>query len=251
MVMSDQEVRAVLFDMSGTLYPQTHVARAAASSSAFVRDMFGIEQPVEHIMQTIRTCWISATPQFVALPFYLMADLYREFHRRAFNDLGVSCSDDQLELVIEDLRQAAAREASPQEGATELLNSLRNAGIRTGIVSVNDERDLSLLVDSCGFRDHVDFILSSEAARSCKPDREIFLQALHLADVPAAQAVYVGDMPALDVLGANRVGMRSVLLTQEAGFMVQPSIDEGAERPDFAISHLDEFGPIVLGRQLP
>jgi putative hydrolase of the HAD superfamily len=41
-----------------------------------------------------------------------------------------------------------------------------------------------------------------------KPHHEIFARALERLNVPAAQAVYVGDL--LDVAGARRAGMRPV-----------------------------------------
>lgn len=103
-----------------------------------------------------------------------------------------------------------------------------------------------MMVDACGFRGDLDFILSSEAARSCKPDSVIFLRALDLAGVPATQAVFVGDTPGADIVGANRVGMRSVL-TQETGFLPGLDGNDEAMQPDYVIGHLSDFVPSVLG----
>ena len=250
MVMSDQPVRAVLFDMTGTLHSQTQLGQAVAINLATMREMLGIDHPVDDMVQALRAAMAAAFKRFMAVPFYLTADVYREGYSHGLQSLGVACTAAQMELIIEDFRHAAARTVSPQEGAVELLTSLRSAGIRTGVVSVNDERDLDMLIDSCGFRERLDFVLSSEAARSCKPDEAVFLQAMELTGVPAARTVFVGDMPAMDIVGANRAGMRSVLLTQEAGFVPQIGEGQAAETPDYTLSHLREFGPAVLGRNL-
>lgn len=249
MVMSDEEVHAVLFDMSGTLHPQTQTARAVASNLTFMKDMFHLEHSMDYISATVRAAMVAAMEHRLSQSFYLLADVYREGRRNALRELGAEVTDEELDLMLEHQRIAHAREASPQEGADELLASLRAAGIRIGIVSVNDERDLSLLVDACGLRQHLDFVLSSEAARSCKPDPAVFQLAVDLAGVPAAQTVFVGDMPEMDVVGANRAGMRSVLLMQESGYYPHFASDETASRPDYTLSHLNEFESVVLGRR--
>ena len=45
-----------------------------------------------------------------------------------------------------------------------------------------------------------------------KPDPEIFRIALRRAGVEAAEAVHVGDLYAVDVVGARRAGLEPVLL---------------------------------------
>ena len=45
-----------------------------------------------------------------------------------------------------------------------------------------------------------------------KPDPAIFRAALTALDVPPDQALYVGDLYEIDVLGANAAGMPAVLL---------------------------------------
>ena len=50
-----------------------------------------------------------------------------------------------------------------------------------------------------------------------KPHPSIFAAALQLVDVPAADAVMVGDSVRHDVDGARRAGMRAVLLHRSPG----------------------------------
>ena len=51
---------------------------------------------------------------------------------------------------------------------------------------------------------------------SCKPDPVIFATALQRAGCPPAEALFVGDTLMQDIAGANRAGMRSVLLWHRA-----------------------------------
>ena len=73
-------------------------------------------------------------------------------------------------------------------------------------------RSLQHLIDLAGLRSHFDSLLSSEAAGSCKPDRRIYDAALARAGCLPEEALFVGDSLAQDIAGANRVGVRSVLI---------------------------------------
>jgi HAD superfamily hydrolase (TIGR01509 family) len=94
----------------------------------------------------------------------------------------------------------------------ETLQELRARGLHLGIVSNIDEDDLQHLIDLGGLRACFDSLLSSEAAASCKPDARIFSLALERAGCTPEEAVFVGDSVPQDVAGANRAGLRSVLL---------------------------------------
>ena len=98
----------------------------------------------------------------------------------------------------------------------------------------------------CGFRHHFDVVLSSEAAGSCKPEPEMFVRALAALGVEPDDAVFVGDMPDLDIAGAKRVGMRTVLTTEDSSFLPHFA-DLGDDAiPDVTIASLAEL-PAVLG----
>ena len=90
--------------------------------------------------------------------------------------------------------------------------SCARRGLHLGIVSNIDEDDLHHLIDRGELRALFDSLLSSEAAGSCKPDARIFALALERAGCAPEEALFVGDSLPADVAGANRAGMRSVLL---------------------------------------
>jgi putative hydrolase of the HAD superfamily len=55
-------------------------------------------------------------------------------------------------------------------------------------------------------------VVDSKLAGFEKPDPRIFLPALTALGVAAADALYVGDLYEVDVVGARRAGMAAVLL---------------------------------------
>ena len=68
------------------------------------------------------------------------------------------------------------------------------------------------ILESIGLADRLDFVVDSCVVGVEKPDRRIFELALREAGVDAAEAVYVGDLYSVDVLGARAAGIDAILL---------------------------------------
>jgi len=98
------------------------------------------------------------------------------------------------------------------EDAMPVLEELRGAGLRIGVVS-NGIRDLTEFV--AHHRLDVDVIVDSRTHGRVKPHPTIFRAALELLGVDAAEAVMVGDSLEEDVEGARALGMRAILVDRE------------------------------------
>ena len=110
-------------------------------------------------------------------------------------------------------------------GTREALERLRAAGLRLGVVSNSDGRVEEALVAS-KLRDCFDVVLDSALVGVEKPDPAIFRAALDALGVAPSDALYVGDLYEVDVLGARAAGMDAVLL-------VPDSPASGADCPRF------------------
>jgi len=92
-----------------------------------------------------------------------------------------------------------------------ILAELRNRGVRLGVVSNADGRIVSIL-RNCGIEQFFDVIIDSHHVGVEKPDPRIFHVALEQARTRAEQAIFVGDIYSIDVLGAQRAGLRPLLI---------------------------------------
>ncbi|MCU1692467.1 MAG: HAD-superfamily hydrolase, subfamily variant 1 [Frankiales bacterium] len=98
--------------------------------------------------------------------------------------------------------------------AVRVLTGLRERGLRTGLLS-NTHWPRALheqwLADA-GLLELLDVRLYTSEMTHLKPHPEAFGALLRAVGVPAERAVFVGDRPRDDVWGAQRAGMRTVLL---------------------------------------
>nr|CAA6830810.1 MAG: Putative FMN hydrolase (EC; 5-Amino-6-(5'-phosphoribitylamino)uracil phosphatase [uncultured Thiotrichaceae bacterium] len=65
-------------------------------------------------------------------------------------------------------------------------------------------------IKSVGLGELFDFSHNSATAGVSKPEPAIFEQALEMAGLEPHQMVYVGDDQTLDIMGANRAGLRTI-----------------------------------------
>ncbi len=98
-----------------------------------------------------------------------------------------------------------------QPGAAEGLGALRRLGLVVGCIS-NSDGTVAALLAQVGLAGLLAPIVDSGAVGVEKPDPEIFRIALQRAGVAAADAIYVGDLYPVDVVGARRAGLEPVLL---------------------------------------
>ncbi|HZL71881.1 MAG TPA: HAD-IA family hydrolase [Planctomycetota bacterium] len=97
-----------------------------------------------------------------------------------------------------------------------VLKDLRARGLKLGVIS-NWSTRLRHVAEGTGLDKLVDFIVCSSEAGMRKPDPHIFHVALHRAGVSPGRAVHVGDQVEDDVRGAQRMGIRPVLVWRKPG----------------------------------
>jgi HAD superfamily hydrolase (TIGR01509 family) len=95
--------------------------------------------------------------------------------------------------------------------ALSALRSVRSAGLVAGVIS-NSNGSVRSILEVTGLATHLDFIIDSSVVGVEKPDPRIFHLGLRQAGVTATEAVYVGDLYSVDVLGARAVGLEGILL---------------------------------------
>ncbi len=203
---------AVLFDFGGTLYDYRTLERANRESLVALAGWVGVDTDADGLTRAHRDALRQVFNEYLPRPFYLHEDLFRDTLMVMFQALGSPLEASHLERYQALLRKAQIRDLVLREGVTETLRVLRERGLVLGLVSNIDEAQLADLAAAGRIGPHLDWMLSSEKAGSCKPHRGIFEQALERAGCAPHEALFVGDTLRQDVAGATHAGMRSVLL---------------------------------------
>ena len=158
-----------------------------------------------------------------------------------------ACAACGVEPTAAEIKEAVARyiepldaRVVPYDDTVDTLEWLRAAGYRIGLVSntmwpAKYHRQELWRFGLHSYFDHTAF---SSDVGVWKPQPGIYLLSLGALDVAAAEAVFVGDTPAHDIVGAKRVGMRTVY-KQNVSF--QP---DGVE-PDAVIEQLSELPELI------
>lgn len=163
-------------------------AEVQALADAMVRELRGLDSPD----------WLHTHPLEVH---------NRLFNRYLYEYLGITLRLSPLEA--EELFWDTAAPAEPAEGIRELLEWLRRAGIRTGVIS-----NISFSGEALerrirrAFPEHpFEWILASSEYLFRKPSRRIFGLALRRAGLSPSDIWFCGDNPVCDVEGASAAGM--------------------------------------------
>lgn len=129
--------------------------------------------------------------------------------------LGVQKHVDQMawELLQSEHSFFAANNAMLYDDVIPTLQQLKDAGLKLAIVS-NWDTPLHPLTERLGIAHYFDAIVASHDARvrSAKPDPGIFHYALAAVGVVPEEAVHVGDTYEADIVGAQGVGIRPILI---------------------------------------
>ena len=237
-------VRAVLFDLGGTLYDYRSLEPANREGLLELAARKKIRAEPAELLGAYRESMRRAFNAYLPKAFYLHRDLFFDALSGMLEGFGLELSTAEYALFERELRERQRRDLELREGVIATLQELRERGAALGIVSNIDEDQLMHLTEAGRLRPHFDWMLSSEAVRSCKPDPGIFAAALERSGCAASEVLFVGDTLRQDIAGANAAGMRSVLLWHRPD---RPAPAPDANSDPGAPAHVISAIPDLLG----
>ncbi len=111
----------------------------------------------------------------------------------------------------DDTREHGQLSYRPFDDVAEALARLKKRHILLAVIS-NADSDVTRLCLHMGFAEQMDTIVTSALVGWEKPDARTFYAALEPFNLPANEALHVGDQPDSDVIGARAIGMAAALL---------------------------------------
>ena len=128
------------------------------------------------------------------------------------------------------------KNCSPYSTAREVV-ARAGRDYKTALISNADNEELDLGLERAGLQ--FDLVLSSEDARSYKPNADIFQKAAFALGCQPQEIMHVGDSFIADVLGAKAFGASSVWINRKGR-----EIPLRMVRPNHLIGELEEMLPL-------
>ncbi|MCI6672880.1 MAG: HAD family hydrolase [Sphaerochaetaceae bacterium] len=205
----DAEIKAVAFDVDGTLYPQRSyywrmfLAGVKAPLLAWAynraRRAYRIEQASRPTVPENRAGYLDRLSRL------MLGSLHRKATRRSVDRMG------KLVDVVFYASWRRLYQAVPERrGMRETLHALKERGYTIAVLS---DFPLEGKLKALGVDDVVDVALSSEDIGYLKPDPRVFSKLVSCINLEPQEVLYVGDSYRKDVLGARGAGLHSCLIT--------------------------------------
>jgi HAD superfamily hydrolase (TIGR01509 family) len=141
---------------------------------------------------------------------------------------------ERKEGLLREIERRATREGRLKPGVTELLATLRERGLKLGLVTNNHLWCAEEILSR--YRLRFDLVQTRESGRY-KPSGEALLRAAQGLGLDPAQIVAVGDNE-LDNRSAHEAGVA-------VGIIVNPDVDRFRGRCDHAVRDLDELRSVL------
>ncbi len=179
------------------------------------------------------------------------AEEYYEVFRQVIHDNKVNDRVPVFERFVEE--KAIAERIAEEYGKISLENTfiypdaeevLREIKSEKGLVTDGPSLTQRRKIEKFELEKYFDCIVISGEVGYSKPGKEIFRIALDSLDASAEESLYVGNVPEIDVVGARRAGLVSVLVNREGRSY------EGSNpysEPDYEIGDMRDLYGIIEG----
>jgi len=211
------DTEAVLFDFDGTLVHLNIDFSQMRADVEAVLPRYGLSSEGRESLYTLE----------------LIAECVRELVSRDGKEMADAFQRD-AEAAIIAIEMDAASAAEVHPGVPELLETLRERGIKVGIVTRNCRAAVECILSRNSLI--YDVLLTRDDVAAVKPDPAHLLAALRLLQVEPQHALMVGDHP-MDVRAGRVVGtMTAAVLT---GY--SPAERFAPEKPDLVLEQVGEL----------
>ncbi|MBO8131783.1 MAG: TIGR02253 family HAD-type hydrolase [Candidatus Marinimicrobia bacterium] len=220
-------IKAVIFDLDNTLIDFMKMKEASISAAIDAMLDAGLDRSPDKIREGINKIYNEKGIEYQ----YVFDDYLK-------NELG-KINYKILASAIVAYRKAKEGNLQTYPHVHNTLISLIKMGIRLAVVSDAPRREAWLRICSCNLQNYFDVVMTFEDTNLRKPNPKPFQLTLERLEIKPEEAIMVGDWVERDLIGAKKVGMKTVFARYGDTFGTAFS---GA---DYEIDYVDEIIEIV------
>jgi len=202
------ELRAVLFDLGGTLIQTPSIPE-------IMQDMLeakGISRSIEEIDKARKEA-DTHMGGYRDLP-KLREEFWIKWNSKILEKLRIKREQKTLATYIfESWWDYANARLYPE--VMKVLQILRENGFKLGVVTNGLKSDIDKILPQVGLAGAFDIVVVIDSVGKMKPDKDIFLHALKKLSVQPHEALFIGDRIEEDYNGAKNAGIKAFLIDRE------------------------------------
>ncbi len=204
-----RKIKAVLFDLGNTL-----VYSHPEETFKEILEAHGIVKSVGNVKEAMT----QGNREFdvekhIHLPTH---EFYTQWNIVELKHLGITDKEKARKLA-EDIDSQWFKYAQiyVYPDVKEMLQKLKQMGLKLGIITGGFEEDVERILPKVGIEAFFDVYVGVDTIGKRKPHPEVFKHALRLVRIQPAEAIFIGDQLEADYQGAQRVGMKALLIMRE------------------------------------
>lgn len=218
----NSEIKYIIFDLDDTLYQEKEfVLQAMREVAKFISKKNNKFQTGEIYNRLVEILEI-------------------EGRGKIFNQI---CKEKNIDIDVMKLvkvYRATKPKLAMYPDAIELIRFLKKKEIKIGIITDGDRFVQNNKIEGLHLKKYVDTIIVTDEYNTSKPDKKVFEICLKkLGATDPAQAVYIGDNPLKDFLGAKKIGMNTIRIVRKYGDNMKRKVDEKYDA-EYTIKNMEE-----------
>ena len=217
-MLAPNGITAILFDLDGTLRFSRPSYFQAFFDFALQAGAAGLADNRQAAMRWLHYYWAQSKEMLADREkFVEQEELFWNNHARR-GLMAFGCPPERAEALAPEVNRLFSENYRPEDWippeVIETLRSLKEAGFSLGVLS-NRTHPFQEYMEAWGLLPYFDLALAAGEVNCYKPEPEIFLHAVRKMGKQPAETLYVGDNYYADVIGAQRAGLRAVLVDPE------------------------------------
>ena len=204
MESSEHRVKAVLFDLGGTLVRTTeipHVMKRILKHRRINRSLGEISQAWKEAEKGLNFRDLTK----------LLDEFWVQWNERILSNLQVN-TDTRILAEYIATHWWDYSNVTLYPDAEKTLPQLKERGLKTGLITNGLQSDVNEILPKVGLQNFFDIVVVIDTLRKMKPDVEVFHYALRKLKTVPSEAVFIGDEIKADYKGAQKSGLTAYLI---------------------------------------
>ncbi len=240
------KIRAVIFDLDDTLYREYDFVAQSFQNVAKAMSA--------HLIREERIRGNETTPEEIT-PEALFQRMIERMEEKGRGDIfNWLCEKYHITIPPQEFVKIY-RQTKPvlelYPDSEEFLRWLKEKGIKTGLITDGNSQVQHNKIEALELEKKLDVVLATDDLGLNKPAPAVYEYCLERLSCKPEQAVYVGDNPQKDFIGARGLGMETVRIVREEGLHIHRVAEEGyeADRRVRLLTEMENWGIFFSGNE--